>query len=59
MRWRGKHPRMPDDEKIQDDPQMGEGPAEPPLTDVESPLADDDTAQSDTDDGHGWIPPIP
>jgi hypothetical protein len=50
---------MPDDENIDDDPPMGDGPAEPPLTDVESPLADHDTAQSDGDDGHGWIPPIP
>ena len=51
-------PPMADDKDTQADAQVGEGPAEPPLTDVESPLGDDE-AQNDKDDGHGWIPPIP
>jgi hypothetical protein len=49
---------MADDKDTQADAQEGDGPAEPPLTDVESPLVDDE-AHSDKDDGHGWIPPIP
>jgi hypothetical protein len=49
---------MADDKDTHADAQVGDGPAEPPLTDVESPLADEE-AESDKDDGHGWIPPIP
>jgi hypothetical protein len=51
---------MADDTHAQNDPQVDDAPAEPPLTDIENPLVDDDDkSKGGKDDGHGWIPPVP
>lgn len=47
---------MADDERDRDDDAepWGEGPADPPLTEAENPLEDEDGERDD-----GWMPPIP
>ena len=37
---------MADDTHAQNDPQVDDAPAEPPLTDIENPLVDDDSPEA-------------
>jgi hypothetical protein len=51
---------MADEKDVESHPHASEGPAKPPLTEAENPLADDDEqARDGNDDDGGWIPPIP
>jgi len=43
------------DESSEDEP-WGEGPDQPPLTDTDFPLADDEDSEEEPGE---WIPPIP
>jgi hypothetical protein len=48
---------MADDDQDQKDAPWGDGPKDPPLSDIDNPLVDDDDEKDD--DGNEWIAPVP